>query len=92
MGVGQRVAREFRKFHLGPPCPTVLRPVSGVAHLQGGWPAAVFHPFGHPTPYTAVYMPLEGGKGRSGSGGRERGKSRLSERWGRGGKEEEKKV
>jgi hypothetical protein len=25
--------------------------VSGVAHPQGGQPAAVFYPFGHPTPY-----------------------------------------
>jgi hypothetical protein len=25
--------------------------VSGVAHPQDGWPAAVFFPFGHPMPY-----------------------------------------
>jgi hypothetical protein len=25
--------------------------VSGVAHLQGGRPAAVFYPLGYPTPY-----------------------------------------
>jgi hypothetical protein len=24
--------------------------ISGVARPQGGWPAAVFYPFGHPTP------------------------------------------
>jgi hypothetical protein len=28
-----------------------LMAVSGVAHLQGRRPAAVFYPFGHPTPY-----------------------------------------
>jgi hypothetical protein len=28
-----------------------LRSVSGVTHPQGGQPAAVFYPFGHPTPY-----------------------------------------
>jgi hypothetical protein len=28
-----------------------LAPFSGVAHLQGRWPAAVFYPFVHPTPY-----------------------------------------
>jgi hypothetical protein len=27
-------------------------PVSGVAHLQGSQPLAVFYPFRHPTPYT----------------------------------------
>jgi endonuclease YncB( thermonuclease family) len=26
--------------------------LSGVAHLQDGWPAVVFYPFGHLTPYT----------------------------------------
>jgi hypothetical protein len=25
--------------------------VSGVAHPQGGWPATVFYPLGHPAPY-----------------------------------------
>jgi hypothetical protein len=29
----------------------LLMAVLGVAHLQGGWPEAVFYPFGHPTLY-----------------------------------------
>jgi hypothetical protein len=38
------------------PCPTFVhrvdRPnVSGVALPQGGWPAAISYPFGHPAPY-----------------------------------------
>jgi hypothetical protein len=28
--------------------------VSGVARPQGGWPPAVFYPFGHPTPYASA--------------------------------------
>jgi hypothetical protein len=28
----------------------------GVAHLQGGQPAAVLYPFGHPMPYAYVNM------------------------------------
>jgi hypothetical protein len=54
VGVWQGVALDSLKFHLGPPCPTLLRPVGGaprVAPAQGGQPAAVFHPHGHPTPY-----------------------------------------
>jgi hypothetical protein len=53
MGVWQGVAMDSFKFHLGPPCPTLLhyKAVSGVAHPQGRQPAAVFYPFGHPTPY-----------------------------------------
>jgi hypothetical protein len=63
----QRV--DFLKFHPGPPCPTLLHPaggtplkrprtaVSGVARPQGGRPAAVFYPFGHPTPYASRFRP-----------------------------------
>jgi hypothetical protein len=69
MGVWQGVAMHTLKFHPGPPCPTLLRPmgglplkqaygcfrghltVLGMAHMQGEWPAAVFYPFRHPTPY-----------------------------------------
>jgi hypothetical protein len=59
-GKGWPLAMDSLKFHLGPPCPTFLRPAggpplkqpySGVAHLQVGRPAAVFSPSGHPTPY-----------------------------------------
>jgi hypothetical protein len=31
--------------------------ISGVAHPQGGRPAAVFYLFGHPTPYAYVHSP-----------------------------------
>jgi hypothetical protein len=34
------------KFHLGPLCLTLLMVVSGVAHLQDGWLAAIFYSFG----------------------------------------------
>jgi hypothetical protein len=55
-------------FYLGPPCPTLLRPVggppltaiSGVAGLQGGQPAAVFYPFGNPTRYAYGMEAIEG--------------------------------
>jgi hypothetical protein len=39
MGVWQGVAMDSLKFHLGVPSSTLL------------FPAAVFHPIGHPTPY-----------------------------------------
>jgi hypothetical protein len=41
------------KFYPGPPCPTLyaLRAVSRVAHPQGGWPSAVWYPFGQPQAY-----------------------------------------
>jgi hypothetical protein len=59
MGLWQGVAMDSLKFHPGLPCPTLLRPraghpwnsltaVYGVARPQGGLPAAVFFPFGHP--------------------------------------------
>jgi hypothetical protein len=62
MGIWQGVAMDSLQFHLGPPCPTFSRlavrlplkwstAVIGVAHLQGGRPAAIFYPFGHPTLY-----------------------------------------
>jgi hypothetical protein len=34
--------------------------VSGVAHLQGGWPAAVFYPLKHPIPYAFAIHSLSG--------------------------------
>jgi hypothetical protein len=59
MGVWQRVGMDSLKFHPGPLCPTLLRPVgrpplkrpyavSGVARLQGRRPAAVFNAFDTP--------------------------------------------
>jgi hypothetical protein len=42
------------KVSPGPAMPFPSTPVSGVARLQGGRAAAVFHPFGHPTPYAYV--------------------------------------
>jgi hypothetical protein len=64
MGVWQGVPMDSLKFDPGPPCLTLLRPaggshvkaVAGVALPQGGRPAAVFYPLGHPTPY--AYVPL----------------------------------
>jgi hypothetical protein len=59
MGVWQGVAMDSLKFHLGPPCPTILCPVDGpplkcsYGRLKGG-PLAecvAVYPFGHPTPY-----------------------------------------
>jgi hypothetical protein len=55
------------KFHPGPPLPTLLRP-SGrpplkwphgsfwVAYPQDGRLAAVFYPFGHPTPMSVFIV------------------------------------
>jgi len=42
--------------YLSMPCPTLLRPMGGPPEtalwpFQGGWPAAVFYPLGHLTPY-----------------------------------------
>jgi hypothetical protein len=45
------------KFHLGLPCPTLLRLTGGpplkrpYSLFRGRPPAAVFYPFGHPRPY-----------------------------------------
>jgi hypothetical protein len=47
---------DFRMFHLGLPCPTLLTAVSGVAHSQGGRPAVVFYPLGRPTLYAYGYQ------------------------------------
>jgi uncharacterized protein YyaL (SSP411 family) len=50
------------KFHSGLPSPTLLTglmAVSGVARQQGGWPLAVFYPFGHPTPYACFFMEID---------------------------------
>jgi hypothetical protein len=65
MGVWQGVAKDSLKYSPGLPCPTLLHPVSEpplkrpyghlrVVHPQGRRPAAVFYPFGHPTPYAYV--------------------------------------
>jgi hypothetical protein len=62
MGVWQGVAMDSIKFHLGPPCPTLLRPsgrlpltaVSGVARPQAERSAVVFYPFGHS--YAYIYI------------------------------------
>jgi hypothetical protein len=43
MGVSQGVAMDSLKLNPGPACSTLLCPA-------GGQPAAVFYPFGHPTP------------------------------------------
>jgi hypothetical protein len=60
MGVWQGVAMDSIKFHPGLPCPILLRPAGGsplnrpYGCFWGGPPAeraAVFYPFGHPTPY-----------------------------------------
>jgi hypothetical protein len=56
------------KFHPGSPCPTFLRLVGGPplkrphsrfrGNLPAGWrPAAVFYPFGRPTPYAYAFLP-----------------------------------
>jgi hypothetical protein len=37
-------------FHPGPPCPTLPRPA-------GGRPAAVFYPFGQPSPHACLLLP-----------------------------------
>jgi hypothetical protein len=55
MGVWQGVAMDSLKLHRGPPCPTLLRPVSGPPlKWQGGRPSTVFYLFGHPMLYTYV--------------------------------------
>jgi hypothetical protein len=54
-GTGPYVpARELFFFTLARyalPYLTFLMAISGVAHPQGGRPAAIFYLFGHPTPY-----------------------------------------
>jgi hypothetical protein len=66
-GVWEGVAMDSLKFHLDPPSPTLLLSVaqpqnglmvSGVAHLQGVRPAAVFYPFGHPMPIIIIIVNL----------------------------------
>jgi hypothetical protein len=42
-----------------------LTAVWGVAHPQGGRPAAVFYPFGHPTPYASASPDLIVGETRT---------------------------
>jgi hypothetical protein len=86
MGVWQGVAMDSLKLHPVPPCLTLLCPargppqpltaVSAVACPQSGWPAAVLHPFGHPTMYAYGFFPsaskqarvLLGGRGDGGTG------------------------
>jgi hypothetical protein len=43
------MAMDSLKFYPGLPYPTLLWLFHGVARLQGGQPAAVFYPLGHPT-------------------------------------------
>jgi hypothetical protein len=45
-----RPALPFYALQVGHP-QNSLTAVSGVAHPQGRWPAAVFYPLGYPTPY-----------------------------------------
>jgi hypothetical protein len=45
-----RPALPFYAMRVGH-CQSNLKAVSGVAYLQGGWPAADFYPLGYPTPY-----------------------------------------
>jgi hypothetical protein len=56
---GKVVAMDSLKFNPGRPCRTLLRPAGGPPlkrpySPQGRWPAAVFYPFEHPTPYAYV--------------------------------------
>jgi hypothetical protein len=53
MGVLQWVAMDSFKFHPRSALPYLFTAVSGVAHLQGAQPAAVFYLFGLPTPYAS---------------------------------------
>jgi hypothetical protein len=50
MGVWEGVAK-LPKVSWEPAMPDPSTAVLGVASPQGGRPAAVFFPFGHPTPY-----------------------------------------
>jgi hypothetical protein len=51
---------DFLKFHPGLLCPTLLCPSGGptlkwpFGCFKGDPPAAVFYPFGHPTPYASA--------------------------------------
>jgi hypothetical protein len=67
IGVQQRLAMDPLVLYPGPPCPTLLCSVGGPSlewpysrfrggHSWDGWPAAVFYPFGHPTPYAHAYF------------------------------------
>jgi hypothetical protein len=53
MGIWQGVATDSTKFQSRSPCPTLLR----LKRPEGGRCAAVFYPFGHPTPYAFVPDP-----------------------------------
>jgi hypothetical protein len=69
-GRWQVVTIDCLKYYQGPPCQTPLCPaggpplkglmvVSGVAQPQGGLLAAVFYPFGYPTPYAHVGIEID---------------------------------
>jgi hypothetical protein len=73
-GIWQGVSIDSLKFYPGPQCLTFLRLV---ARPQGGQPAAIFHPLGHPTPFAY-------GKGRKRDGLREGRKEDLVDQFGRG--------
>jgi hypothetical protein len=73
MGIWQGVVMDFLKFHLGPPCPTFLRPVGGPplkrpyssyrsSPTAWGRPAAILCPFGHPMPYTYELLKRRGAR------------------------------
>jgi hypothetical protein len=61
MGAWQGVVMDVSKFHLGPLCPSLLRPAGEpplkrlYGHFRRGLSAgqtAVFYPLEHPTPYS----------------------------------------
>jgi hypothetical protein len=58
MDVWQGVAGSGHGLPEVSPGPAMPYP-SGAAQLQGTQPAALFYPFGHPTPYTYVPKPHE---------------------------------
>jgi hypothetical protein len=60
MGIWQGVPMDSLKFPKVPSWSTLLPPLKGPKDPKGGRPAAVFYPFGHPTPYAygINYRPL----------------------------------
>jgi hypothetical protein len=54
------------KFHLGPPCGWATAEIA-LRPFQGGRPVTVFHPLGHPTPYTyaGFYAVVKSGRKNS---------------------------
>jgi hypothetical protein len=69
MGVWQGVAMDSLKYHLGPPCPTLLCPAGGppLKRLYGGGPPTGHTACGrllHPTPYAYVLNPDLNSRGK----------------------------